>query len=125
MATREQTDDDTREMVDNWWWLVVRNPNREIHLYELGLAQAGDDGAQVPLPDDRRAVIMTELGAPDGAGPAGGWDMSMAPGRPNAYLEPKEYDLNGDLLPIRARAGVTLHLLPASEPGTPVPQDEA
>lgn len=118
---------------DNWWWLVVRNPQREIHLFELGYAEDVEtptgaldrDGKPVvekrstALTDERRAVILAELGAPANAGELdSGWELSMAPGRPNAYLEPKEYDGAGKLLPIRARAGVTLHLAPESEPGT-------
>lgn len=128
-ATRE-TDE---RNADNWWWLVVRNPQREIHLYELGYAQDvevevnGETQTQTTaLPHDRLAVILAELGGPapeeltaDGST---GWSLEMAPGRPNAYLEPKAYEHDPatgaqTLLPIRAKAGVTLHLLPDAEPG--------
>lgn len=101
-----------RREADDYWWLVVRNPNREIHLYELGYA--GPGGA---LTEERHAVIMGELGAPADASPETGWELSIAPGRPERYLEPKEYDTEGELLPIKARAGVTLHLAPEDEPG--------
>lgn len=119
-----------RGEADDFWWLTVRNPNREIHLFELGYAEEveehanPDDPAEVtgtiatPLPPERRAVVLAQLGAPADTSPEAGWDFSMAPGRPSAYLEPKEWDAEGTLLPIRAKAGVTLHLLPDVEPGT-------
>jgi hypothetical protein len=113
---------------DNWWWLIARTPNREIHVYELGKAQTFDitderdekiGESSTALTDERRAVIAAEMGMPDDAGgPGSGWDLSMAPGRPNTYVEPKAYDADGNLLPIKAKAGVTLHLLPEVEPGT-------
>jgi hypothetical protein len=115
---------------DNWWWLIVRNPAQEIHLYELGYEQppaaaskGAADGEEVksPLTPERRTQILTELGAPgneDGTLPEG-WDLQMFPGRPDPWIEPKTYDHEGNLTPIRAKAGVTLHLLPENEPGTP------
>jgi hypothetical protein len=130
---------------DNWWWLIVRNPAQEIHLYELGYdepakatggktaksakdAKDGEDDekAKSPLTPERRTQILTELGAPvneDGTLPDG-WDLQMFPGRPDPWIEPKTYDHEGNLTAIRAKAGVTLHLLPESEPGTPA-EDES
>lgn len=136
MSTQEQIDaavaaQHERGEADDWWWLVAKTPNRDIHLYELGYAQETDEHAnpddpaevtgtyKTPLPPERRAVILAELGAPDDAGaPESGWDISMAPGRPNTYLEAKAYDGDGRLLPLKARTGVTLHLIPENEPGT-------
>lgn len=113
---------------DDWFWLVVRAPNRDIHLYELGYPVENEDGAREALPQNRLAVIMAELGGPEPkdlrTDDEVGWRLEMAPGRPNAYLEPKAYDHNGNMLPIRAKAGVTLHLLPEVEPGTPGPKKD-
>ena len=103
-----------RREADDYWWLVVRTPAREIHVYELGYAGKDDDGANVVLTQERHAVIMAELGAPADASLETGWDLSMSPGRPERYLEPKQYDTAGELLPIKARPGVTLHLMPES-----------
>lgn len=133
IAAEKAAQVDDRREADDYWWLIVRTPAREIHVYELGYTQdvevptdEVDEKTGEPvtethkkaLTDERQAVIMTELGAPVNAGaPESGWALSMAPGRPNAYVEPKEYDLEGELLPIKARAGVTLHLAPEDEPG--------
>jgi hypothetical protein len=128
--TRVETE---QEAADNWWWLVVRNPNQEIHLYELGEAAESDvldeDGnptgetTSVPLAEQRRTQILAELGASEGDLYEAGWDLSLAPGRPNRWIEPKAYDEAGELRPIVARAGVTLHLLPETEPGAPAPDE--
>jgi hypothetical protein len=121
----------------DWWWLVVRNPAREIHLYEIGPAvdvdqhDNPDDPAEVTgtsqqaLTDERLDVILAELGGPPRTElTAGGdWSLEMSPGRPDGYLEPVAYATDGTELPLRAKAGVTLHLLPETEPGTPTEEE--
>lgn len=119
-----------RGEADNYWWMIVRTPANEVHLFELGYAEdievstgeKKDDGSDVtethktPMTDERRANAMAMIGAPANAGEADtGYAVTLTPGRPNAYLEPKAYRPTSDggleLLEMRAKAGVTLHLL--------------
>lgn len=108
---------------DNWHWLAVRQPDGHVHLYELGYPAVVDvldrDGRKTGEADEamsreRFEAVLAELGAPPAAELTvdGDWQAVMHIGRPNAYLAPKEYDEEtGELLPIRAKPGVTLHLL--------------
>lgn len=112
-----QNYDDDRP--DNWWWLVIRAPNQDIHLFEVGEDHATEDGAREAVSRDDLAGFLAAVGGPapeDLTGQPSGWQVEMAPGRPNHLLEPKTYDHAGNLLPIRAKAGVTLHLRPVDEP---------
>lgn len=103
------------EQPDNWFWLVVKTPDDGVHLYELGYPQLVDN-ARVALSEQRFAEIREELGAPvTNVWEHPEWSFDMAPGRPNGYLEPKTYTEGpkGEqvLTPIKAKPGVTLHLL--------------
>ena len=118
------------ERPDDWWWLTVDTPDDGIHLYELGYAarvQHADPvtGQFGPVVDEalshaRLDEILAALGGPGAAELTadGPWQFSMAPGRPNANLEPKAYTEGpkGEqvLTPIKAKPGVTLHLHGAS-----------
>lgn len=112
---------------DNWWWLVIKAPTQDIHLFELGYDHEGEGGAREALSHDDLAGYLAAVGgpAPEALSPEpGGWQVQLAPGRPDHLLEPKAYDHEGNLLPIRAKAGVTLHLQPTDEPGAPEAEQE-
>lgn len=104
------------ERPDDWWWLIVATPNDGVHLYELGYADVVS-GVYMPLTAERQREILAELSGPPPekltVDAADGWGMELKPGRPGGrYLEPKAYDEGtGELGPIRAKPGVTLHLL--------------
>lgn len=98
---------------DNWWWLVVKTPGDGVHLYELGYAVVDEEqeGALTVLTQARFDEIRDELGAPlTNIWEHPGWSFDVAPGRPNAWLEPKLVNPDGTLEPITAKPGVTLHL---------------
>ncbi|HEX5997277.1 MAG TPA: hypothetical protein VFY84_19225 [Jiangellales bacterium] len=108
---------------DNWWWLILTGPHGAVHLYELGYAGRDEDGASVPLTEERHAEILAEIGAtPEvlASFDEDGWRQEMAPGRPNRFLHPKSFGPDGELLPIRPLDGVTLHLL-APDAQAPAP----
>ena len=102
---------------DDFWWFIAAMADGRTHVYEVGFpydVQEHDDPEdpekvtgmhRVSLTEERRAEIMAELGE-------GLLEAQMAPGRPNRWLEPKQWDANGELLPIDPKPGVTYHPLP-------------
>lgn len=103
---------------DDFWWYIVTEPEGgRVHLYEVGfpvIAQDKDGNrTATTLTERRQAEIHEELGVPPTNVWESGWDMILAPGRPNRWLEPKVRDeVTGELRRIKPKPGVTYHPLP-------------
>lgn len=110
------------EAPDNRWWAIVKTTDDGVHLYELGYAvptpildeEGKDTGhrADMALTEERHAQINADH-------PGTILEFSMAPGRPNKYLNPKRYTEGPQgervLAPLSALPGVTLHLHSSSQ----------